>query len=102
MTGYFVYILTNRNHTTFYTGVSNTLDKRVMQHQVKLDKRSFTARYNINKLVYFEVHRSIKMAIRREKYIKKRDRAYKISLIMRTNPFWLDLFKEFEYEMTEE
>jgi len=96
---FYVYIMTNQNHTVLYTGVSNSIVRRMPEHKEKRNKRSFTARYNINKLVYYEVHRSIKTAIRREKYIKSKGRAYKISLIMKMNPFWVDLFKEYEYEM---
>ena len=101
MKRYFVYILTNQRHTTLYTGLTNSVERRIPEHKNKKNKRSFSARYNLNKLVYFEGHKSIKMAIRREKYIKNKGRAYKIKLIMTMNPFWLDLFEEFEYDMSE-
>ena len=94
MKRYFVYILTNQRHTTLYTGLTNSVERRIPEHKNKKNKRSFSARYNLNKLVYFEGHKSIKMAIRREKYIKNKGRAYKIKLIMTMNPFWLDLFEE--------
>ncbi len=91
-----MYILTNQNHTTLYTGVTSSLPDRLWEHKTKFHSKSFTARYNLNKLVYFEVFGSIEEAIAREKYIKGKSRAYKDELITNTNPEWIDLGPEVE------
>lgn len=91
-----VYILTNKHHTVFYTGVSSDLIARVQEHRGKLYPRSFTARYNVYKLVYFEIFHSIEEAIVREKQIKVYRREKKIALINSLNPDWKDLFDELE------
>jgi len=90
----FIYILTNRNNTTLYVGVTAQLVKRVLQHKDKLDKKSFTARFNLNKLVYYEAFQMIGDAIAREKQLKAGSRAKKIQLIKSINPEWQDLFEE--------
>jgi len=87
----FIYILTNKNNTTLYTGVTANLVQRVKQHQDKTNKKSFTAKYNLNKLVYYESFQMIGDAIAREKQIKAGSRAKKIELIERINPNWDDL-----------
>lgn len=69
----FVYIMTNKNNTVLYTGVTNDLKSRVYQHKNKLLK-GFTEKYNIEKLVYFEIFEDIKLAIEREKQIKSGSR----------------------------
>jgi putative endonuclease len=89
----FVYILTNKNNTTLYVGVTATLKERVQQHKAKLDKKSFSARYNLDKLVYYEAFQMIGEAIGREKQLKAGSRAKKIALIERMNPNWEDLYK---------
>lgn len=86
-----VYIMTNKYHTVFYVGVTSELVYRVLQHRDKLYPKSFTARYNVSKLVYFEHHDSIAGAIAREKFLKGKRRAYKVSLIESMNPDWNDL-----------
>lgn len=92
LVGYaFVYILTNKNHSVLYVGVTNDLVVRLSEHLSRENKKSFTSRYNINKLVYFEEFQSIHDAIKREKYIKGKTRIWKIELINRRNPQWLDL-----------
>ena len=68
---FYVYILANKRNGTLYIGVTNSLFTRVFQHQLKINPNSFTAKYNINKLVYYESYRYIKQAIQREKQIKK-------------------------------
>jgi putative endonuclease len=88
---YFVYILTNKNNTVLYTGVTNNLEKRVYQHKTKLDPKSFTARYNISKLIYFEEFSNIHLAIKREKQLKRYKREFKRNLIGKDNPEWKDL-----------
>ena len=67
---YFVYILTNKNNNVLYTGVTNNLVKRVYEHKNHLDKGSFTDKYNVTKLIYFEQTSDVKSAIEREKQIK--------------------------------
>ena len=88
----FVYILTNKNNTTLYIGVTANLEQRIKQHQSKKDKKSFTARYNLSKLVYYEAFQMIGDAIAREKQLKGGNRAQKIALIESINPEWDELF----------
>lgn len=90
----FVYILTNKNNTTLYIGVTANLELRIKQHQAKIDKKSFTTRYNLCKLVYYEAFQMIGDAIAREKQLKGGNRAQKIALIESTNPEWNDLAYE--------
>jgi len=90
---YFVYIMTNKNSTTLYTGVTNDLKRRVYEHKNKLVE-GFTRKYNINKLVYYEIYEDIHEAIAREKQIKGGSRAKKISLIEEMNHDWKDLYDE--------
>jgi len=89
-----VYIMTNSHHTTLYVGVTSDLHTRITEHQEKKYPKSFTARYNITKLVYYESFHSIEEAIAREKQIKGGSRANKIQLIENMNPQWLDLMEE--------
>jgi putative endonuclease len=89
---YFVYILTNKRHTVLYTGVTSDLKRRVYQHRMKL-LAGFTSRYNVNKLVYYEVADNPEAAISREKQIKGGSRAKKIALINGMNPQWADLYE---------
>lgn len=88
---YYVYILTNTQNTVLYTGVTNNLEKRIAEHKAKIYSNSFTARYNIHKLVYFETTTDIESAITREKQIKAGSRKKKLSLIETVNPTWNDL-----------
>ncbi|AOW19588.1 GIY-YIG nuclease family protein [Urechidicola croceus] len=87
----FIYILTNKNNTTLYVGVTANLEQRVKQHKSKMNRKSFTARYNLDKLVYFESFQMIGDAIAREKQLKAGSRAKKIALIEGLNPNWDDL-----------
>jgi putative endonuclease len=89
-----VYIMTNDRHTTLYVGVTSDLYGRVVEHKEKKYPRSFTARYNLNKLVYYETFHSIEEAITREKLIKGGSRKAKERLIQSMNPDWKDLFEE--------
>ena len=86
-----VYILTNKNHTVLYTGVTNNLSRRIHEHNIKLNPKCFTARYNIDKLVWFENYFDIVEAIAREKQIKAGSRKKKLLLINEMNPEWNDL-----------
>jgi putative endonuclease len=90
---YFVYILTNRNHTTLYVGVTSDLIRRVHEHRTKTAS-CFTARYNVDKLVYFEDTNDVAAAIAREKQIKGGSREKKIALVNAMNPDWRDLFND--------
>ena len=87
----FVYIMTNKNNSVLYTGVTRDLKERVLQHQSKKHPDSFSAKYNICKLVYFEIFESIGESILREKQIKGGSRNKKIALINKMNPEWNDL-----------
>lgn len=78
-TGY-IYILTNQYNTTLYVGVTTDLCKRIYEHRNKVAE-GFTKRYNLSKLVYYEVCDNIELAIAREKFLKGKSRRYKISLI---------------------
>ena len=89
MKQYYVYIMTNRSRT-LYTGVTGDLERRVYQHKHKLI-RGFTARYNIDCLVYYEETADVREAIAREKNIKGWLRARKMALIESVNPGWFDL-----------
>lgn len=89
----FVYILTNKNHTTLYVGVTSNIVMRVMQHKEKYHPKSFTARYNLDKLVYYEAFQMIGDAIGREKQLKAGSRDKKVALIQSMNPEWNDLYE---------
>jgi putative endonuclease len=89
MKTYYVYVLASASRTV-YTGVTNNLERRVYQHRTKLHE-GFTARYNVNRLVYFEVFIDVLVAIGREKQIKGWTRAKKIALIESVNRDWKDL-----------
>ena len=90
----FIYIITNKNHTVLYTGVTSNLSKRIKEHQDKKYQGSFSARYNANKLVYYEAFQMIGDAINREKQIKAGSRAKKLALINSVNAEWNDLYEE--------
>lgn len=94
MKGGFVYIITNKTNSVFYTGVTSDLVSRVIQHTEKHYPASFTAKYNCNKLVYFEIIDNIESAIEREKYIKGKSRNYKLELITNKNPTFKDLWED--------
>jgi putative endonuclease len=85
-----VYIITNKNHTVLYTGVTSNLVKRIYQHKTKFYK-GFTSRYNCDQLVYFKEFSGIILAIAYEKKLKAGNRANKEKLINALNPEWKDL-----------
>ncbi|PLX27317.1 excinuclease ABC subunit C [Candidatus Parcubacteria bacterium] len=91
---YYVYILSNKKNGVLYTGVTNNLFLRGFQHKLKTNTNSFTYKYNIDKLVYFDYSSDINTAIIREKKIKKWNRSWKIKLIEKNNPDWKDLFDD--------
>jgi len=88
---YYVYILASRIGGTLYIGVTNDLIRRVAEHRLKLAK-GFTKKYGVHRLVYFEQYDDAENAIRREKRLKKWNRAWKIRLIEELNPNWDDLY----------
>jgi len=92
-----VYILTTTFHGTLYTGVTSNLGGRVYQHREGITK-GHTARYDIKRLVWFEMHGTMETAIRREKSIKRWLRQWKIALIEAGNPTWRDLAEDWGFE----
>jgi putative endonuclease len=91
--GGYVYILSSKGRL-LYTGVTADLHARIMQHKRKADPNSFTARYNIDRLVYYECFGSINEAIARESSIKNMHRLRKIEMIVASNPTWRDLSED--------
>ena len=91
---YYVYVLTN-NSKTLYTGMTNNLSRRIYEHKNKIIK-GFTSRYNLNKLVYYEITDEVHTAILREKRIKGWLRKKKIDLIEKENPTWKDLSEDWD------
>jgi putative endonuclease len=87
-------MLTNSSNTTLYTGVTSNIVRRLYEHRNAAFKKSFTSKYALTKLVYYEVHLSIEDAIAREKQIKGGSRTKKENLILSINPNWYDLSKE--------
>jgi putative endonuclease len=83
---FYVYILTNKAKTVLYTGVTNNLKRRLQEHNEKLNPNSFTAKYNLNYLIYYEKYGWIQQAIAREKEIKLLRRDLKLELIQEFNP----------------
>ena len=90
----FIYIITNKNNSTLYIGVTSNLPKRILEHIEKRYENSFSARYNLDKLVYFEQFQMIGDAIEREKQLKAGNRGTKLNLINKLNPDWKDLYEE--------
>ena len=93
MLGYWVYMLASRPDGTLYVGVPSNLVRRVAEHREGVVP-SFTERYGVKRLVWYETHDSIEAAIRREKRLKKWPRAWKVALIESANPKWRDLWDD--------
>lgn len=91
----YVYILASKRNGTLYTGVTSNLIKRICEHKTYAQPESFTAKYNVNQLVWYVAGQDITAAIELEKKIKNRNRAWKIALIERENPKWEDLSAHF-------
>ena len=91
---YYVYIMANESNSTVYIGVTNNLLRRVYEHKNSLDKHSFTSRYKVYKLVYYEYTGDVQSAIEREKQLKSWNRARKNKIISEKNPKWIDLYEE--------
>ncbi len=98
MEQYYVYVMTNKSRT-LYTGITNNLERRVYEHKNKLIE-GFTKKYNITKLVYYEIGNDVEAAITREKQIKGWLRRKKIDLIESVNPQWEDLSKGWLRDVT--
>ncbi|HEY1720911.1 MAG TPA: GIY-YIG nuclease family protein [Magnetospirillaceae bacterium] len=90
-----VYILTNKPRGTFYVGVTSDLAKRIWEHKNHVVE-GFTERYGLHILVYFESHETMLEAITREKKLKRWRRAWKIALVEKDNPDWLDLYGQIQ------
>jgi len=88
---FYVYIMTNKYNTVLYTGVTNDLARRLKEHRNNLFPKSFTKRYHIHKLVWYEMYPYIEDAIAREKQIKAGSRKKKITLIESSNNNWLEI-----------
>ena len=94
ITGGCVYIISNRYKTTLYVGVTSDLIKRIQEHQNKVFIKSFSAKYNLNLLLYYETYPTLNEAILREKEFKKWHRSKKEKLINSKNPTWSDLWEK--------
>ncbi len=90
---YYVYIITNKKDGVLYIGYTKRLKERIYQHKNKVHPTTFSARYNLDKLVYFEKFEIEKEARLREKRMKKWNRDWKIELIEKENPDWKDLYE---------
>ncbi|MGD0282464.1 MAG: GIY-YIG nuclease family protein [Dissulfurispiraceae bacterium] len=90
---FYVYIMTNAHNTVLYTGVTSDLKRRCYEHKEKLVE-GFTKKYNITKLVFYEVFRDVYTAIAKEKQLKGGSRAKKLNMIHSMNPEWKDLYDE--------
>jgi putative endonuclease len=92
---YCVYILTNKTKTVLYTGVTNDLEQRIVEHYVdRIEKKTFTGKYNCHFLIFYEIYKYVNDAIEREKEIKGWTRAKKVNLITDFTPGWEFLNKE--------
>lgn len=93
MKSYYVYIMASKRNGTLYTGVTNDIIRRVFEHKTDMND-CFTKRYQVHMLVYFEEYEDINEAIWREKCIKRWKRKWKLRLIEKDNPNWIDLYDE--------
>jgi len=92
MKNFYVYILCSKRNGTLYTGVTSDLAKRIYEHKNNLVE-GFTKKYNVHRLVWYEIHDLAESAITREKQIKKWKRTWKLKLIEQNNPEWNDLYE---------
>src|SRR3989344_8109523 len=92
---YYIYILTNFHNSTFYIGISNNLERRILEHKLGIVE-GFSKKYKLVKLVYFEEYYRIEDALRREKQLKNWHREWKLNLIKSINPMFNDLVKDAE------
>ncbi|WP_194851242.1 GIY-YIG nuclease family protein [Nonlabens antarcticus] len=88
---HYVYILTNKRNGTLYIGETGNIKSRISQHKRKVHPGTFSVRYNLDKLVYFEILNSRDVGLKRERQLKKWNRDWKIRIIEEKNPEWIDL-----------
>lgn len=98
MKNWYVYIITNKPKGVIYIGVTDNLDERVKEHKFKVYPKSFTSKYNCDKLVYFEEFEDGDKAVIREKQFKKWKREWKVNLIEEMNPSWSDLSLNWNFD----
>ena len=91
---YYLYIITNKKDGVLYIGITNNLKRRIYQHKNKVHKTTFSARYNLDKLVFYEIVETKEEALLKEARMKKWNREWKTNLINELNPDWLDLYNE--------
>ena len=91
---YYVYMMTNKYNNVLYTGFTSNLIRRIYVHKEHMDPKSFTTRYHVEKLVYYESTTDVRSAIEREKQIKSWNRTRKNQLVESMNPQWRDLYLE--------
>lgn len=96
MNGYYVYILTNKSRRVLYTGITNDMPRRLFEHKNKNNPNSFTAKYNVFYIIYYEYFENVEEAIHREKEIKNWTRMKKLDLIRNFNPCMNFLNKQFD------
>ena len=94
MNSHFVYILASKRNGTLYIGYTNDLKRRIREHKKEKSSVSFTKRYGVKMLVYYEKYIDEKSAFKRERQMKKWNRKWKINLVEEKNPEWKDLFDE--------
>ena len=95
ISGYYVYIMSNRRDNVLYVGFTNDVYRRTIEHKEGIYEKAFSKRYNVSKLVYYEEHSDVEDALRRERLIKRWKRKWKEDLITKFNPDWRDLFYDF-------
>ena len=91
---FYVYILANKHNSVLYTGFTDDLERRLYEHKIKFYPNAFTAKYNVDRLLYYEEFEDKNEALHREKQLKRYHRKWKTELIEVSNPKWLDLADE--------
>ena len=94
---YYLYFITNEYNTVLYIGITNSIVRRIGEHKLRINKKSFPVQYNCTKLVYFEEYSDIRDCISREKQLKNWKRKWKNELVNAFNPEWKDLAEDWEY-----
>ncbi len=97
-----IYIMTNKLQGVLYVGITDNIDERIKEHKLKVYPKSFTAKYNCDKLVYIEEFYDGNEAVKREKSLKKWKREWKIKLIEELNPSWMDISLNWNYNKIRE
>ena len=94
---WYIYIMSNKPNGVLYVGVTDDINARAQEHKSKVYPNSFTARYNCDKLMYFEEHKNGSQASKRERQMKKWKREWKVKLIEEMNPSWADMSMNWKY-----